>query len=194
MPENSPQRLALFGGTFDPVHNGHLELVEAAFRVCNVDRVIFVPCAQSPFKSGQATRANAEERFEMIENALAAREWGESRATVSRFEIDRPPPSYSWETAAQFSDLESDADWHWIVGTDQWEEIERWANPDILRELLTFIVVTRDGDEIEERDGWRHIPVPFEHPASATAIREGRGKPEWIPEPNREMVARIYGA
>jgi nicotinic acid mononucleotide adenylyltransferase len=62
--------------------------------------------------------------------------------------------------------------WHWIVGTDQWDAIDRWAEPEKLRDFLHFIVLTRDGDPVVERDGWRYTAVPFQHPASSTKIRE----------------------
>ncbi|MEO0416098.1 MAG: hypothetical protein AAF226_14220 [Verrucomicrobiota bacterium] len=68
------------------------------------------------------------------------------------------------------------------MGTDQWNQIDQWAEPDKLRDLLTFIVLTRDGDDVMERDGWRHIAVPFDHPASSRKIRAAYSKyRHWLP-------------
>ncbi len=173
------QRLALFGGTFDPVHNGHLDLVEKAREHCRLDRVIFVPCARSPFKDSE-THATSEQRFSMLELALAERGWSDW-ASVSRFEIDRDPPSYSWQTAKHFRDTEPDSRLNWIVGADQWEQLDRWAESEKLRQWLDFIVVTRNGSEAHPRPDWRATFLEFEHPASATAIREGRGESGWLP-------------
>ncbi len=185
-------RIALFGGTFDPVHNGHLDLVARAKAECELDRVIFIPCAQSPFKTGRQTKADAEERFLMIGNAIAERGW-QDWASASRYEIDRPPPSYSWQTARHFAAENPDAELSWILGTDQWDAIDRWSEPDLLRTLLSFIVVTRNGTVVQDRAGWREVSISFEHPASSTAIREGRGDPAWIPDSSRALVADIYG-
>ena len=69
----------------------------------------------------------------------------------------------------------------WILGTDQWEQIDRWAEPEILRELLHFLVFTREGEPVRDRPGWRHTPIPFAHPASSTAIRADlTGHRDWL--------------
>lgn len=172
-------KIALFGGTFDPVHRGHLELAALARETCGIDQVIFVPCARSPFKD-HPTEANPKQRVEMLHLALdsiEAKDWAE----VSRFEIDRSPPSYSWETVSHYRERYPQARLHWILGADQWEQIDRWAEPEKLRNWLHFIVVTRQGSTVPPRAGWRATFLPFEHPASATALREGRGDPAWLP-------------
>jgi nicotinate-nucleotide adenylyltransferase len=178
--QQQSQRIALFGGTFDPVHNGHLDLVALARKACSLDRAIFIPCARSPFKNIEPV-ASADDRCAMLDLAIAERgcsDW----AVVSRFEIDRPPPSYSWQTASYFREtLPPDSRLHWIVGADQWEQIDRWAEPEKLRAWLDFIVVTRHGSPIQPREGWRATFLEFEHFASATAIRAGRGKRDWLP-------------
>jgi len=143
-------------------------MAEAAREECGLDRVVFVPCRVSPFKDRSA--ATAEQRLEMVE--AARREAGLGWAEVSRCEVDRPGPSHSWETAAQFAELAPEAKWHWILGVDQWDEIEFWARPERLRRMLHFIVLTRDGREVRPREGWRCTAVTFSHPASSSAIRE----------------------
>lgn len=177
MPAES---IALFGGTFDPVHQGHLELVSFAREQCALARVIFVPCARSPFKDHD-TVADSEQRCEMLQLAIAERGW-DDWASVSRFEIDREPPSYSWQTAEHFrKTLPEDTQLRWIVGGDQWEQLDHWAEPEKLRDWLNFIVVTRRGSEVQPRPDWRATFLEFDHPASATAIRAGKGDPDWLP-------------
>lgn len=171
--------IALFGGTFDPVHCGHLDLVERARTACALDRLVFVPCARSPFKSA-APVASADERCAMLDLAIGERGWSDW-ASVSRFEIDRPPPSYSWQTVAHFREAQPGARLFWILGADQWEQIHRWAEPEKLRHWLDFIVVTRRGSTVPSREGWRATFLEFEHPASATAIREGHAQADWLP-------------
>ncbi|MCL4163509.1 UNVERIFIED_CONTAM: hypothetical protein GTU68_011004, partial [Idotea baltica] len=136
---NHRQSVAILGGSFDPVHLGHLGMAATVMEHTAIDRVIFVPCFVSPFKSG--TVASAEQRLEMLE--LAVRDSGWKWASVSRFEIERPDSSYSWETAEHFAGEMPEIDLYWIVGTDQWEQLDRWAEPEKLRSLLKFIVLTR---------------------------------------------------
>lgn len=161
------KRIAIFGGSFDPVHLGHLAMVEKAKNRFDLEQVIFVPCHQSPFKG--ATQASGEQRHQMLEIAIEDKDW--KWASVSDYEISRPEPSFSWKTAEHFSKLHGDAELFWILGTDQWEVIEQWAQPDRLREMLKFIVVKRKGNEVISKEGWRFEKMEFNHPASSTAIR-----------------------
>ncbi len=184
---------AILGGSFDPVHRGHLGMAGAAVKSVGLDGVMFVPCYVSPFKDG--TIATGEQRYEMLTRAIEdeALEW----ASVSRYEIEREGPSYSWETAAYFADEEPETQWYWILGTDQWEAIEKWANPEFLRDHVRFIVLTRDGRQVREREGWQSRQVLFEHPASSTAIRSGFSEhQEWLTPGVRDYCFKngLYGA
>ncbi len=171
------QKIALFGGSFDPVHLGHLGMAAAAREAARLDAVVFLPCFVSPFKKG--THATGEQRAEML--AIALEEANADWAELSRYEISRPEPSVSWQTASYYAETMPGVDWYWIVGTDQWEQIEKWSEPEKLRKLLHFIVVTRGGSSVAARNGWRYTPVEFSHPASSTKIRadvERHG--EWL--------------
>jgi len=180
-------RQAIFGGSFDPVHRGHLAMATLARERLHLDGLTFVPCSVSPFKKG--TVATGAQRLHMMKLALA--DSGLDWASVSEFELNRPAPSYSWETARHFSEAHSEVEWHWILGTDQWNQIEHWAQPETLRELLHFIVFSREGDAAIDRPGWRYTAVPFEHPASSTAIRaDFAGHGEWLTESVREFCER----
>ena len=114
-----PRRVALFGGTFDPVHKGHLAIAERAREEMNLDRVIFIPCRQSPHKEGRAL-ANEDERIQMLELSLANQPW----ALVSEIEMQLPPPSYSWITAEAMSELYPRSRLFWLMGSDQWSTIQ----------------------------------------------------------------------
>ena len=168
---------AILGGSFDPVHRGHLAMAEAVIDAGVVDRILFLPCHVSPHKTG--TIATSEQRLEMLRIALEDGAW--SRASISRYEIEREKPSYSWQTITAFSESDPEVSWYWIVGTDQWNSLDRWARPDILREKLHFIVCPRGEDELVERADWHCTVIPFEHPASSTAIREDfEGHLDWL--------------
>jgi len=185
-------RLALFGGSFDPVHLGHLGMARAAREALALDQVIFVPCWRSPFKAESAT--GAEHRAAMLR--LALREaFGEapeaapatpsaeaSPYALSTWEIERPAASYSWETAQHYRALRPEARWHWILGADQWEALPRWSEPDRLRRELIFVVAHRAGHVPEPRPGWEVVFLPYDHPASSSAIRaDFAAKQSWVP-------------
>lgn len=178
--EPSRERLALFGGTFDPIHRGHLQLALKAKQSLSLDRVIFIPCAISPFKTDAQPRFTGKQRLEMVRQSLTEIDPDGSWANATDYEIDRPPPSYSWQTVEHF-DTEANAI-YWILGTDQWEQIDRWARADWLRENVHFIVVTREGNSVRDREGWHYSSLPFSHPASSSAIRRGEFDTDWLPD------------
>ncbi|MEM9017635.1 MAG: nicotinate (nicotinamide) nucleotide adenylyltransferase [Verrucomicrobiota bacterium] len=163
----SKPRVAVLGGSFDPIHLGHLEMARAVQEAYRFDRILFMPCFVSPFKKG--TVATTEERLAMLE--LALRDFPLEGGEINQWEIGRSSPSYTWQTVEHLSASEPETEWSWVVGTDQWEQIESWAESEKLRELLRFIVLTRDGDSVRSRPGWSYLALPFSHPASSTAIR-----------------------
>ncbi len=186
---NQLKKIALFGGTFDPIHNGHLALAKRARQEVGLDRVLFIPCRQSPHKS-KTPAATVEQRCAMITLATQYIEWAE----LSRIEIDRNCPSYSWQTSLYFARQFPQCELFWILGTDQWKKIHRWAEPERLRKRLTFIVATRNDDVVEDRPGWRHVALPFEHPSNATSIRSGDSDPDWLASPISKYIKanKIY--
>ena len=97
---SQPLRIALFGGSFDPVHLGHVQIARAARKALDLNLVIFIPCRQSPHKDRGAT-ADESERLEMLELATADLPWAE----VSDLETCLPPPSYSWITAETMHEI-----------------------------------------------------------------------------------------
>ena len=162
------KRSAIFGGSFDPVHRGHLGMVRHAMEAVELDRVLFMPACVSPFKSG--TVASGPQRATMLELALNDEELDD--VEISTFEMDRNQPSYSWETATHFCSAFPRTEWYWILGSDQWNSIDRWAEPGKLRELLRFVIMTRNEDPVMDRPGWNYLAVPYSHPASSSAIRK----------------------
>lgn len=165
MSGNSEQ-IALFGGSFDPPHLGHTGIAAAAVEQCGLDRVIFIPCRQSPLK-GRLPEAPAEHRVAMLRLALERLPW----AGLDEWELPRPSPSYSWQTVGFFREKFPRATLHWLMGQDQWRSLDQWARADFLREHLTFIVFARDGVRPEPRLGWRTHFLEGEFPGSSTAAR-----------------------
>ncbi len=164
-PQTEPSRLCLFGGSFDPVHLGHIAIARAAVDALALDQVRFLPCRISPHKRCH-TPSDPAHRYAMLELATADLPW----AVIDRFDLDAPEPSYSWRTALAMRDRFPNARLFWLVGGDQWHDLPRWARPEILASTLEFIVVAR-GAEIEPRSGWSFHVLPAAHPASASGIR-----------------------
>ncbi len=170
-------KICLFGGTFDPIHLGHLHIAEAAMHALKLDRVIFLPCRQSPHKSEQA-HAGSGHRLEMCRLATSGLEWAE----VDDHDLTAETPCYSWRTAEYFAAKFPQAQLFWLMGTDQWRALPRWNRPDHLASLVEFIVFTR-GQNPEPREGYKLHSIKGDHPASATMIRSsGGGKlhTEWL--------------
>lgn len=159
-------RIALFGGSFDPPHRAHLAIAQAAVDQCALNSVIFIPCRESPLKN-RLPGASGPRRLEMLRLAVADLLW----ADVSDWELSRPGPSYSWQTAEHFANLHPQAELYWLMGADQWAALEQWARPDFLMHRLTFIVFARDGDRPAARPGWRAQFLHGEWRGSSTEAR-----------------------
>jgi nicotinate-nucleotide adenylyltransferase len=171
------KRIALFGGSFDPVHLGHIHIAQAAVDALDLDLVLFVPCRQSPHKQ-DAPVAREEERLEMLDLATREIPW----AAVSEVELLLPPPSYSWLTAESMREVFPAARLFWLLGDDQWDAIEAWDRPGHLAQLVEFIVHSRNGTAAEKA-GFRAHFIEGRHPASATRIRgadPGKLPAEWL--------------
>ena len=160
-----PRRVALFGGTFDPVHLGHLAIARSARLHLGLDQVVFIPCRQSPHKA-EPSLAGEEDRVEMLQLALATDPW----ALVSEVELHLPTPSYSWVTAEAMSEIYPSARLFWLMGSDQWEVIDTWSRPQYLASLVEFVVHDREGKN-RSRPGFQAHFIPGSHPASAREIR-----------------------
>lgn len=163
---NKLRKCALFGGTFDPVHLGHVHLARLAVEALGLDEVRFIPCRISPHKIGRSP-ASGDDRLRMLELATAGLPW----AVVDDLELCRDGPSYSWQTAETMVKRFPDCRWFWILGEDQWEALPRWAEPQRLASLVEFIVFSRAGRTPAPREGFRAHFLQGEHPASATAVR-----------------------
>lgn len=134
------------GGTFDPIHYGHLIAAEEARHKFNLSQVIFVPCGIPPHKKDYKVTA-AEHRYAMTLLATASNPY----FSVSRVEIDRPGPSYAVDTIKIFrKQFGEDVELFFITGLDAVLEVLTWKNPDELVRLCHFIAVTRPGYDAQK--------------------------------------------
>ena len=134
-------KLGVFGGTFDPIHVGHLIIAqEAAVEAC-LDRVLFVPAGQPWLKAGTSV-SEGKHRLEMTRRAVALND----RFDVSTVEVDRPGPTYTADTLEELRGGMDAADsLHFILGMDSLENLHRWSRPERLFELCTIVAVSRPG-------------------------------------------------
>ncbi len=138
-------RLGVFGGTFDPIHFGHLRIAEEARERLALDRVLFIPAQVSPFKTGEQVSSGAH-RAEMIRIATQ----GNPGFALSTFEIERPGPSFTVETLRHLRAEDPAAELFFLTGTDALAGLPRWHQPGALLELAKFVAVTRPGVSEEE--------------------------------------------
>jgi nicotinate-nucleotide adenylyltransferase len=129
--------VGVFGGTFDPVHVGHLAIANAALDELGLDRLYFVPARRSPLKQ-DGPIASAEDRLAMLSAAIA----DEPRFHISRAELDRNGPSFTVDTLEA---LRGEGALFLILGSDAYADFERWREPARIRELATIVLAARPG-------------------------------------------------
>lgn len=132
-------RLGLYGGTFDPVHFGHLLLAETCRELMRLDEVWFIPTGQPPHKPGVVI-SPAKARREMLELAIA----GLPQFHVSRIEIDRPGPHYTVDTLKKVRDERPDDELFLLIGRDSLDDLHTWREPVEISKLATIVAVNRD--------------------------------------------------
>ncbi len=145
----STRRAAIYGGTFDPVHNGHLTVARSVAQLFALDRLIFVPACTPPHKRG-AGISPAFHRFAML--VLATED--DAGFSISTIELDEPERPYAVDTVARIQEqLGSDSRLFFIMGADSWAEITTWFEWEKLLRTCDQIVVTRPGYELVEANG-----------------------------------------
>ncbi len=152
-------RLGLYGGTFDPVHLGHLLVAQAAIEELSLDRLFFIPATQSPFKP-EFKPASAALRIRMLRLALA----GQERVEVDEQETLRGGISYSIDTVRDYVARFPGAELFWLIGADHVGSLPRWREAEQLAQLAEFVVIPRPGSSPAS------LPAPYR-------LRELRGFP-----------------
>jgi nicotinate-nucleotide adenylyltransferase len=138
-PPARTEYVGVFGGSFDPIHHGHLAIALAAAESIPLDRVIFVPARRSPLKENVPV-APEPDRLAMLELATS----DEPRFECSRIELDRPAPSYTVDTLEA---LTAQGRLYLILGADAARDLPRWKRPDRVRELVTLVIAQRPGSD-----------------------------------------------
>ncbi len=142
------ERIGLLGGSFDPVHNAHLALAQSALRALRLDRLIFIPAAQSPLKKN-APHATEAQRVAMLRAALGTVP-ATQKATmeISPWELSRGGKSWTVDTVDHFEEAFPRARLFWIMGADQLKILDRWHRADALCHKVVFAVMRRQGETL----------------------------------------------
>ena len=195
-------RIGILGGTFDPIHLGHLAIAEAALDRLALDRVILIPAGRPWLKSDQMV-TSAAHRLAMVRLAIEDR----PELEVSSIEVDRPGPTYTVDTLAELrSELGSGVELYLVLGMDSVRELRRWRYPERLFDLCTVVAVSRPDSpdvssaEIEDSFTSAHGRIRMVRgpmlDISATDIRlrvaEGRSISDSVP-PSVERYIREHG-
>jgi nicotinate-nucleotide adenylyltransferase len=150
-------RLGIFGGSFDPVHYGHLLLAECCREQCRLDAVWFLPAAVPPHKPDRRLTP-AEARIEMLELAIA----GEPAFSVSRHEANRGGINFTVDTLAHLKRQQPDAELFFLLGADMLNDLPAWREPGRVCQLATIVVVRRSGTDAIDFDCLTGIMSPHE--------------------------------
>jgi nicotinate-nucleotide adenylyltransferase len=191
------EKLAIFGGTFNPIHWGHLLIAEAAFSQFAPDSVLWVPSRLPPHKL--QTLVKFEHRLEMIRLAIAHR----PHFTVSSIEAQREGRSWAIET---FQDLQADypnAQWFWIIGADAFENLTRWRGSQELSDQCVWLVAPRSrreekltqNSELKTQNDLSvrsHLiqmaPIALSSSQIRQNCREGRSLDTLVPDPVKDYI------
>ncbi|PWG59449.1 nicotinate-nucleotide adenylyltransferase [Bifidobacterium catulorum] len=179
-------RIGIMGGTFDPIHNGHLVAASEVAWVYDLDEVMFVPTGRPVFKLDK-TVTNAEDRYLMTVIATASN----PQFTVSRVDIDRPGVTYTIDTLRDIHRARPEAELFFITGADAIAEIMRWKDADEMWSLAHFVAVSRPGysSDLKSLDIPARAVDTLEIPALAISSTDVRrrsedGEPVWYLVPD----------
>jgi len=185
-------RLGVMGGTFDPIHHGHLVAASEAAARFDLDEVVFVPTGNPSFKQHQHV-SPAEHRYLMTVIATASN----PRFTVSRVDVDRPGLTFTVDTLRDLRETRPDAELFFITGADAIEQILTWKDADELWKMAHFVAVSRPGHQLSVDGLPPGVVSTLEVPALAISSTDCRrraeaGQPVWylVPDGVVQYIAK----
>jgi nicotinate-nucleotide adenylyltransferase len=179
---SASRRVGILGGTFDPVHDGHLAAAVAAADAVGLHEVLFVPSHEPPHRT-PAPRASAYHRFAMVALAVAA----DGRFSASDLELGRPGPSFTSDTLRGLR-KPGLAAWQlfFITGTDAFAEIATWRDYPALLDLANFVVISRPGQTLDK--------LASRLPDLAQRMHGVERKGDWSPDPGSTRILLVEAA
>ena len=189
------KRTAIYGGSFNPIHNGHIALAQHVVTAGYADEVWFMVSPRNPLKAGDTLRPAAE-RLRWVEQAL--RPYPALKA--SDFEFALPVPSYTWRTLDALAAAYPNRHFVWLVGGDNWEAFARWARGEYIISRYGLLIYPRPGSHVDAASLPAGVSVVDNAPLfpySATQVREALGAghdvSHMVPAELIEELQRTYG-
>lgn len=157
------KKIGLFGGSFDPIHKGHIEVAKSVLRKYKLDKIYFILSYSQPFNK-QFTE-NFLDRAKLVE--IAIKDF--KKFSLSTIEKDLPTPSYTYNTVKYFQKKYQSSELYFIIGDDQIKDLDKWHQIDKLEAMVEFIVAKRENKEIKHK--YKYVDVKL--PQSSTLVKEG---------------------
>ncbi|OAB48799.1 nicotinate-nucleotide adenylyltransferase [Mycoplasmopsis gallinarum] len=180
-------KIGLFGGSFNPIHEGHLKIAQFAFEKLNLDKLIFIPAATNPFKKNKKY-APSSDRIKMIQLAIEDKPHFE----ISEFETKRGGVSYTFETIRYFKNKFPSDELFFLMGSDQLPKLNKWEYIDEISQKVQLVIFKRS-NKINKINAKKYNAIILNnpiHPESSTSIREGNLI--YTPEKVNEYIGNNY--
>lgn len=146
--EQNRNRIGIMGGTFDPIHIGHLILGEKAYEQLSLNKVLFMPSGNPPHKKNRPGRASDDQRVEMVRRAIS----NNPHFELSLAEMNEEGYTYTYRTLEQLTNENPDTDYYFIIGADSLFDFESWKNPQRICRASSIVVATRDHVPMKDLD------------------------------------------
>ena len=197
------RRIGIMGGTFDPIHNGHLILAQRAYELYDLEEVRFLPAGRPPHKQERHTGSENADRLQMTRLAVA----GCDHFTVSSYEMEQERLSYSYQTLEAFRENEPDCRFYFIIGGDSLEYFSTWMRPERIAANCVLVAGIRGGSDRESMEEQaervrktfsadvRLMDTPLMDISSTQLrewVREGRSIRYYVPDRVEEYI-RLHG-
>ena len=164
------RNIGIFGGSFNPIHTGHIALAKQIISIAKLDAIWLVVSPQNPFKVGNSSLIDDSVRLHLAKKALE----GETLIMASDVEFQLPKPSFMWNTLQYLSTQHPDIKFSLIIGADNWTVFDKWYHADDIKAHHNIIVYPREGFPLSATDmppGTTLVNTPL-YPVSSTMIRQ----------------------
>lgn len=188
------KKVGIFGGSFNPIHTGHIALAKSLCEKAGLDEVWFMVSPMNPFKKTATDLLDDHLRLEMVEKALEK----EPQLKACDYEFCLPKPSYTWHTLQAISQEFTDIEFTLLIGGDNWAAFDKWYHHEDILAHYPIVVYPRQGSSVDEvPEGVTIVETPLLNISSTEIrqrIKEGKSIKGMVPESIEELVIRNYNA
>ena len=188
------KKVGIFGGSFNPIHTGHIALAKSLCEKAGLDEVWFMVSPMNPFKKTATDLLDDHLRLEMVEKALVK----EPQLKACDYEFRLPKPSYTWHTLQAISQEFTDIEFTLLIGGDNWAAFDKWYHHEDILAHYPIVVYPRQGSSVGKvPEGVTIVETPLLNISSTEIrqrIKEGKSIKGMVPESIEELVKRNYNA